>query len=216
MIYFVEVERTGEIKVGFSTDVEKRIKSLSTASPYPLRLLIAVPGSFAEEKLIHYAFSSERLNGEWFRGDGRLRAFALRIASMSHEQALTEISSLAVAIKQVNASAASADEESEEEIAESIAYSDRLVNACKSAIETLGLEYCSAELTACWGPQGRPVSVKCLRGVLAGKFNVRLEWVYWLRSVSTVVDAAVVAMADRCMAKHAERARLRAECAAAS
>jgi hypothetical protein len=65
-VYFVQMDRIGPIKIGFSVNVEKRLLSLQTASPYPLKLLCIIPGSEKLEKEIHYSFREMRMEGEWF------------------------------------------------------------------------------------------------------------------------------------------------------
>jgi len=60
------MDRIGPIKIGFTKDVGKRLISLSTANPYPLRLLVIEPGNIEMESEIHNDFRDYRLDGEWF------------------------------------------------------------------------------------------------------------------------------------------------------
>lgn len=63
------------IKVGFSTNPHKRIKSMQTGSPFVLVMLADIPGSKDDEQEIHRMFPDLHVRGEWFRDDPRIRAF---------------------------------------------------------------------------------------------------------------------------------------------
>lgn len=54
------------IKIGFSTDVDQRMESLKTASPFPLQLILSLPGTMQDERNLHRLFDSCRGHGEWF------------------------------------------------------------------------------------------------------------------------------------------------------
>jgi hypothetical protein len=64
-IYFIG-GRTGPIKIGFTTQVQKRLQRLSSNSPIALRVLASRPGSKADEGRLHVRFQGSRLHGEWF------------------------------------------------------------------------------------------------------------------------------------------------------
>lgn len=66
-IYFIQGECGGPIKIGYTTDLENRIKKLQTGYPDRLQLLLAFPGNKQFEQAIHKQFEQYRLNGEWFR-----------------------------------------------------------------------------------------------------------------------------------------------------
>lgn len=55
------------MKIGKTTDLQKRFACLSTQSPTPLRLLKAIPGYSDEEKALHKRFREHRRHGEWFK-----------------------------------------------------------------------------------------------------------------------------------------------------
>jgi hypothetical protein len=65
-IYFIQLDRIGPIKIGFTNDVGNRLVSLQTSNPYPLRLLHFFPGNQEMEREIHSCFDEMRMNGEWF------------------------------------------------------------------------------------------------------------------------------------------------------
>lgn len=66
-IYFIQGECGGPIKIGYTTDLVKRLSSLQTGYPDRLELLLAFPGNRKHEKALHDKFEEYRLNGEWFR-----------------------------------------------------------------------------------------------------------------------------------------------------
>lgn len=65
-VYFIQMDRIGPIKIGFAKDVGKRILSLQTSSPYPLKLLCYYKADQEHELDWHSAFKEIRLKGEWF------------------------------------------------------------------------------------------------------------------------------------------------------
>ena len=74
MVYFIEAPSTGLVKIGKTTDLEERFKSLCTMSPTPLRLLKVIPGYSDEEKTLHKRFKEYRRHGEWFELEPLRRA----------------------------------------------------------------------------------------------------------------------------------------------
>lgn len=73
---YVYVVGAGEmVKVGRAKDVAARMKTLQGAQPFPLRLIVAVPGHPSLEAAIHERFSNLRAEGEWFRLDPELKMF---------------------------------------------------------------------------------------------------------------------------------------------
>jgi hypothetical protein len=53
-------------KIGFSTNLAKRLKTFNTASPIPYRLVGAAPGDAELEKKLHSKLVEFRTFGEWF------------------------------------------------------------------------------------------------------------------------------------------------------
>ena len=70
-VYFVQGEITQRIKIGFSSQVDNRIKDLETSEP--LRLLHVISDASTEkERSIHQQFAHLRVIGEWFEGTAEL------------------------------------------------------------------------------------------------------------------------------------------------
>lgn len=75
-IYFARPRLdTGKVKIGFTTDVRKRIKGLSTAVPGGLELLATIDGGLKEEKYLHDKFAELCIGGEWFHYAEPIRKF---------------------------------------------------------------------------------------------------------------------------------------------
>ncbi len=68
-LYILQMEKTGEIKVGRSKDPKRRLKQLQTGSPYLLKIILHAPGKGHLEKMIHRDMSHlrTRRKGEWFK-----------------------------------------------------------------------------------------------------------------------------------------------------
>ncbi len=67
---FVYVLEAGEFyKIGRSSRLDNRIKTLAIQLPFPVRVLTAFPceDAAATERWLHELFSEYRVNGEWFR-----------------------------------------------------------------------------------------------------------------------------------------------------
>jgi len=72
-VYFIRAGEPGHrgrgpVKIGFSTDVERRLRELQTASPVPLRVVERVIATPEVEALLHRRVCGwgRHLLGEWF------------------------------------------------------------------------------------------------------------------------------------------------------
>ena len=72
-VYFIRcIDR---VKIGYASDIAKRVAGLQTACPYPLSVLATVPGSIDVERQMHRGFADLREVGEWFRYEGALSTY---------------------------------------------------------------------------------------------------------------------------------------------
>ncbi|MGE3529172.1 MAG: GIY-YIG nuclease family protein [Methyloceanibacter sp.] len=55
------------MKIGFTTKLRHRLRSLRTASPYGLCVHMVIPGDISEERVLHDRFAAYRVRGEWFQ-----------------------------------------------------------------------------------------------------------------------------------------------------
>lgn len=75
-VYVVQwQERNREIKIGFSTDLKKRLADFLTYSSDTLVVLKAFRGNIEQEAELHSKFERQRINGEWFAIDDPLKEF---------------------------------------------------------------------------------------------------------------------------------------------
>lgn len=66
-VYFLKpIGMAGPIKIGCSQWPENRLKALDIWSPFPLELIVSVPGEHQEERRLHWRFRDSRSHGEWF------------------------------------------------------------------------------------------------------------------------------------------------------
>jgi len=72
-VYFVEAVGAGLIKIGKSTNVLKRFRSLTTGCPHELKLLGCC--DYHTESDLHARFKHLRTRGEWFKATQLLREF---------------------------------------------------------------------------------------------------------------------------------------------
>lgn len=66
VIYFVQSENGGHIKIGRAEDLAKRLIGLASGRPDKLVVLASFPGTIADEKEIHALLAPHRDKGEWF------------------------------------------------------------------------------------------------------------------------------------------------------
>ena len=59
-VYFIEAVERGMVKIGFSSDVESRLRKLQEQIPYDLEIVGQVSGGADLEQLLHQKFSSYR------------------------------------------------------------------------------------------------------------------------------------------------------------
>lgn len=85
--YLYVLESGGYFKIGFTTQIDRRLKAISdTIIPFDTNLLFAIklPDAEKMERLLHKAFASKRLQGEWFQlseadlTDLKLHVFGLK------------------------------------------------------------------------------------------------------------------------------------------
>jgi hypothetical protein len=66
LVYFVQAEHGGPIKIGSAYRPLDRVRCFQPWSPYQLLLLAVMPGAKREEFALHQQFEKDRLHGEWF------------------------------------------------------------------------------------------------------------------------------------------------------
>lgn len=84
MIYFIQQEEEGNIKIGHSKNIEQRLADLQVASPYKLILLGSVVGAYKEEQQIHQYLNYYRVQGEWFLPSSFVKEYIISIPGFKH------------------------------------------------------------------------------------------------------------------------------------
>jgi hypothetical protein len=72
IIYFIQGEKTKNIKIGFSTDLDNRIKQHQASSGEKLKVIGHIEGQQSSEAEIQSKFKELRIHGEWFKPAGSL------------------------------------------------------------------------------------------------------------------------------------------------
>ncbi len=81
VIYFVQGEDGGPVKIGKADDLAKRLIGLGTSRPDKLVVLAAAPGTVEQERLVHARFASVREKGEWFTATDELMTYTRLVAA---------------------------------------------------------------------------------------------------------------------------------------
>jgi hypothetical protein len=85
LVYVIQYGTAGLIKIGYTSDVARRVKSLQWQAPMPLRVLGWGPGGHTEEQRLHRLFKSSRAYGEWFTPTSELLEYtATRLGHGPH------------------------------------------------------------------------------------------------------------------------------------
>ena len=75
LIYFLrDVAGVGPIKIGFTTNLEKRLQMYRGHSPVVLEVLATISADRTHEGQLHRMFVRDRLHGEWFAESPELLA----------------------------------------------------------------------------------------------------------------------------------------------
>lgn len=72
-VYFLWAEHTCFVKIGWTTDLPRRIAQFQTACPHRLVLIALRPGDKELESAYHRELSLRRTNGEWFSMEMEVR-----------------------------------------------------------------------------------------------------------------------------------------------
>lgn len=69
-LYFVADKRLRYVKIGISSNIDRRLKDLCASSPVPLKLELVLyfdgPGAWTYEDALHQHFAAHWTHSEWF------------------------------------------------------------------------------------------------------------------------------------------------------
>ncbi len=69
-VYLIQAQQN-YVKIGFTRDVARRLKTMQTGNPHPLKLVLSFPfdtkaEAMEMERLLHLKLSKWNIHGEWF------------------------------------------------------------------------------------------------------------------------------------------------------
>jgi hypothetical protein len=76
VVYFVQSEHGGEVKIGHAEDLASRLVQLQVGRPDRVVVIGSVVGTVGDERALHEQLGSDRIKGEWFAPSPRVMAVA--------------------------------------------------------------------------------------------------------------------------------------------
>lgn len=74
-IYVVERDTDSAVKIGWTSDIRRRLHDLKKDEQAAIVLLVVFPGDKPDELRLHARFAAHRVDGEWFRACPEIDAF---------------------------------------------------------------------------------------------------------------------------------------------
>ncbi len=74
-VYVASRSRDGAIKIGWTSDLVRRMRELPKGIKDAVCLLAAFPGGKPDELRLHARFAAYRIDGEWFRASKEITAW---------------------------------------------------------------------------------------------------------------------------------------------
>lgn len=65
-VYFVRAGEAGPVKIGASSNVSARLRTLQISNFVELKVLRVLPGTKSTESWLHYHYKDRRIKGEWY------------------------------------------------------------------------------------------------------------------------------------------------------
>jgi hypothetical protein len=87
-VYIIEAVGLDRIKVGFTSDLVKRLRTIQTSCPAPVLLIAVIRGGRETERDIHRTLRPYRAYGEWFNCDHEI---ATQFKAMNDDELMREI-----------------------------------------------------------------------------------------------------------------------------
>lgn len=86
VIYIIEALDSENFKIGFTKNIDRRVKELQTSSAFKLEVKYTYESEFATkiESKIHKSYSHLRLNGEWFKLDYDILEIIIKDIERTH------------------------------------------------------------------------------------------------------------------------------------
>lgn len=111
MIYFIQQNKNGPVKIGYTENLRARISGIQVSNPCTLTLLGTVSGSKHIERQIHQHLRYYHVGGEWFRASSFVLEYIFSLPNYKpdhlddprkkKEQPIISLSSIKVAEKEL-------------------------------------------------------------------------------------------------------------------
>lgn len=75
VVYIMQRDSDGAFKIGWSSDIARRLTELRVKGRCEVALVAAFPGGKTDENRLHARFESDRISGEWYRSSEGIRSF---------------------------------------------------------------------------------------------------------------------------------------------
>lgn len=83
-VYFIQDTVGGQIKIGWTAHVRRRLSELQPGNPHPLKIIATMPGGQKDERKLHLRFAWLRVYGEWFLPGQDLLDFIKELKESRH------------------------------------------------------------------------------------------------------------------------------------
>lgn len=84
IVYFIK-NASGLVKIGWTSDIDRRVKFIARAEQSELEVLATIPGGANLERKLHIRFAADRIRGEWFTLSPDIKGFIAECLSGSFE-----------------------------------------------------------------------------------------------------------------------------------
>jgi hypothetical protein len=91
MLYFIRGKESGNIKIGFSTNPDKRKSNLQTAHYEELEFIGIMSGTLEDEARIHEMFAEFNIRGEWFKATPKILEYVEKNANKPEKNIVTSL-----------------------------------------------------------------------------------------------------------------------------
>lgn len=90
VVYFAQSRATSLVKIGYSANIERRLKALANTTPSGVSLMFSIPGGWELEQAIHDELEDVRENGEWFANGPKLTGLIDRLKAHGQRALLAD------------------------------------------------------------------------------------------------------------------------------
>lgn len=85
MVYFIQVENNGPIKIGVAVNPAKRFKTIQGCNHEKLVMIGTIPGAHSLETKIHRDLRKYNIHGEWFKPEKKVLQYIQQLQIADYE-----------------------------------------------------------------------------------------------------------------------------------